>query len=253
MKRICILFCCVLLLSFPCMIGGQAMDVATTFNLDSLEAYHAYWEEHGTPENFVTYEQLSFLGEFRWSVHPIEGMIGRNHHGYVLTVTHDESSSSIIGISVYHDLTSLSYLNEKQALTPSGHDLREDRGTGLYRHDENLGYDFYNGKLQTVYLKIDDMVLGIESTSTRWDDFDPNEEFVVSRLLNQETASMAYLEFVSLFRGEPLPPFLTSPFGNGSDGADNSTKDEGCSSVASGGLGILILCAAAPMLKKKKR
>ena len=93
--------CFLLLLSLCCTlftVNGIARDVKLNppFRTESFDEYRQYVQETTFDYDFVSYEQLSYLGEFDGFLHQVDGSIPPLAYGFKISDERD------FGIGIYY-------------------------------------------------------------------------------------------------------------------------------------------------------
>ena len=255
--------------------SAAALDVPTPphFETEYLDEYENWLQDTEFDYDFVSYDQLSYLGDF---VSYTEGA-WNPHDTYKLKLPNNQPLTMVI---YYADAKHLSRDDSPElsdAEFSEHYDLRYQKASHKYTHNENLVYfyenigdsdpDFCEGRLCYILLNVNQVVFRI---STGPMDLNNPGDQPFAKFFKKETADEAYAEFVYHITGE-WPSIDEESNAKTPSTDDNTTAatdteqsfleklksfDFGCQSVISGSAVTLILCSAAALAfipKKKKR
>ena len=285
-KAICLLIClliCTTIITVPVCALDMLPPELWPIEIENLDEYDQYVEKTKFYYDFISYEELSYLGDFKYFRHQINNSTPELF--YWINVFEDLN----IGVSIYYDrFPQPEKISGHINIEPTTSDLRYQPVNARYLHNENIIYTYYRSRhtgdivapfdpnwrsLQAIYLKFDDKVVVI-GISKEIVEADMPSDHPLQKFLNKETVDEAYAEFLGYIAGEleppkrepqstapispePSKPTDTEPAPTEQNFFDKlKSFDFGCKSVISGGVMTAVICGGAALVllpKKKKR
>ena len=255
--------------------------------IETLNEYHQYLQKTTFDYDFISYDQLSYLGDFDNFVHREVGDSKFAELGYGIKISDEERFSMEI---YYSEQVNPKEFRAYVDVTPTTSDLRYQPEKTRYIHNENLIYLYFDiddethpdsiliapfnpewSAISHIYLRVGGKLFLLLITPSIYQ----APTHPLYKFLSTETCDEAYAEFVYHITGEW--PSLedesnnTPPTDSNGAGVNNTTAatdteqtlieklksfDFGCQSVISGGAVTLLLCSGAAIAfipKKKKR
>ena len=231
----------------------------------NIDEYHQYVENTEFDYDFVSYEKVSYLGDFQWFEEWFINKSKDNQTTYELNIT--DNQSIYVGVNYTGKLPENLLADSSRVLSiPASSDLLYQQADARYVHHENLIYVYHPERhkdeciapsnsewrvLQSIYLIADGKRFQINFAPSLI--LEVPEDHPLYKFLSTETCDKAYDEFVYHITGE-------WPQKNNTIAQTLIEKlksfDFGCRSVISGGAVTLLLCSGAAIAfipKKKKR